>query len=394
MSRPRVAIAHDYLTQRGGAERVVLAMLRAFPEATIHTTLYDPEGTFPEFRDARIVVPPLNRVPLLRRDHRTALPLLPYAVSRLRIDADVVVASSSGWAHGIQTTGRKLVYCHAPARWLYQTETYLGAPARESARGRALLALQPWLRRWDQRAAATADHYLVNSTVVRGHVRDAYGIESDVLAPPFGIDPQGDQEPVEELAEWGTAGYHLVVSRLMPYKNVDQVVDAFRGLPEKRLVIVGRGPREAQLRATLPGNVRLLTGLSDAQLRWAYAHAQALLAPSIEDFGLTPLEGAAFGRPTLALRAGGYLDTIAEGVSGAFFERPQSADIRAAVERNSGRHWDEDAIRAHAELFSESRFRARLRDEVDRILRTDTSGARRTHADRPEATSRMTLSAP
>lgn len=371
MSRPRVALAHDYLTQRGGAERVVLAMLRAFPEATIHTTLYDPEGTFPEFRDARIVVSPLNRVPLLRRDHRAALPFLPHAVSRLRVDADVVVASSSGWAHGIQTSGRKLVYCHAPARWLYQTETYLGGPATDSGRGRALLALQPWLRRWDQRAAETADGYLVNSHVVRGHVRDAYGIDADVLAPPFGIDPGGEQQPVKELDGWAGEGYHLVVSRLMPYKNVGPVVEAFRQLPEERLVIVGRGPLEVELRATLPDNARLLTGLSDAQLRWSYAHAQALIAPSIEDFGLTPLEGAAFGRPTLALRAGGYLDTIAEGVSGSFFERPRAADIRAAVKGNAGRHWDENAIRAHAELFSEARFHARLRDEVDRLLGTE-----------------------
>ncbi|EWT02789.1 glycosyl transferase family 1 [Intrasporangium oryzae NRRL B-24470] len=370
MSRPRVAIAHDYLTQRGGAERVVLALLRAFPDATIHTTLYEPDGTFPEFRDARIVTSPLNRVPLLRRDHRAALPFLPYAVSRLRADADVVVASSSGWAHGIPTTGRKLVYCHAPARWLYQTETYLGGPATASARGRALLALQPWLRRWDRRAAATADRYLVNSTVVRGHVRDAYGIEADVVAPPFGIDPSGHQEPVEELAEWGEGGYHLVVSRLLPYKNVDQVVEAFRGLPE-RLVVVGRGPLEEELRAGLPDNARLLTGLSDARLRWVYAHARALVAPSIEDFGLTPLEGAAFGRPTLALRAGGYLDTIAEDVTGTFFERPVAADIRAAVERNTGRQWDADAIRAHADRFSEPRFHARLHDEVEQLLAAD-----------------------
>ena len=127
--RPTVAIAHDYLTQRGGAERVVLALHRAFPDATIHTTLYDPDGTYPEFRDARIVTSPINRIGPLRREHRAALPLLPYAVSRLRIDADVVVASSSGWAHGVPTTGRKIVYCHAPARWLYQADAYLGDEA-------------------------------------------------------------------------------------------------------------------------------------------------------------------------------------------------------------------------------------------------------------------------
>lgn len=367
---PRVAIAHDYLTQRGGAERVVLAILRAFPDATIHTTLYDPEGTFPEFRQARIVTSPINRIGLLRRHHRAALPLLPYAVSRLRVDADVLVASSSGWAHGIRTTGRKLVYCHAPARWLYQAETYLGGEASGSVKGRVLGALTPWLRRWDQRAAASADRYLVNSNVVRGHVREAYGVDADVLAPPFGVSADGRQDPVSELGDWAHEGYHLVVSRLLPYKNVDRAIEAFRTLPE-RLVVVGHGPLEEQLRQTLPANVRIVTGLTDEGLRWTYAHASALVAPSIEDFGLTPLEAAAFGKPTLALRAGGYLDTVAPGVSGAFFEEPVAELIRAAVETTRRVRWDADAIRAHADTFSEERFRERLRAEVLRLASRD-----------------------
>ena len=371
MSRsPRVAIAHDYLTQRGGAERVVLAMLRTFPEATVYTTLYDPEGTYPEFREARIVTSALDRIPFLRRHHRAALPLLPYAASHLRVDADVVVASSSGWAHGFPTDGRKLVYCHAPARWLYQSETYLGAAGASSIRGLMLRLLTPWLRRWDRRASATADRYLVNSTVVRSHVKEAYGIDAAVLAPPFGVDPSGPQAPVAALVDWAAAGYHLVVSRLLPYKNVDQVIEAFRGQSE-RLVIVGNGPLERHLRETLPDNVRIVSGLRDEDLRWIYAHAVALIAPSFEDFGLTPLEAAAFGKPTLALRAGGYLDTIAEGLNGSFFDRPASMEIRAAVEAHGRHRWDEAAIRRHADTFSEARFRDRLLREVSSLFSDD-----------------------
>lgn len=142
--RPRVAIAHDYLTQRGGAERVVLSMLEASPDATVHTTLYDPEGTFPEFRDVDIRVSPLNRVGPLRRHHRAALPFLPFASSALRIDADLVIASSSGWAHEFPTTGHTLVYCHAPARWLYQSERYLGGdPGALADRARAARTAGP-----------------------------------------------------------------------------------------------------------------------------------------------------------------------------------------------------------------------------------------------------------
>jgi hypothetical protein len=110
MTTPTVAIAHDYLTQRGGAERVVLSLLEAFPDATVHTTLYDPEATYPEFRDARIVTSPLNRLGLIRRHHRVALPLLAPAARRLRVDADVTIASTSGWAHGFDVAGRLLVW--------------------------------------------------------------------------------------------------------------------------------------------------------------------------------------------------------------------------------------------------------------------------------------------
>lgn len=376
MAEPRVAIAHDYLTQRGGAERVVLAMLKAFPDATIHTTLYDPDGTFPEFRQARVVTSPLNRIGVLRRHHRASLPLLPYAVSRLRVDADVLVASSSGWAHGIRVTGRKLVYCHAPARWLYQTEAYLGGPASSSAKGKALQVLSPWLRRWDQKAAASADRYLVNSKAVRAHVREAYGIDAEVLAPPFGLNAAGEQTPFAELAGWAAEGYHLIVSRLLPYKNVDRAIEAFRSLPE-RLVVVGHGPLEEQLRHHLPENVRIVTGINDAELRWIYAHTNALLAPSIEDFGLTPLEAAAFGKPTLALRAGGYLDTVVPGLSGAFFEEPTADAIHAAVVAARDQHWIAEAIRSHADGFSEERFCARLQAEVHRLSSGEPAGDER-----------------
>ena len=365
--RPRVAIAHDYLTQRGGAERVVLALHRAFPEAPIHTTLYDPDGTYPEFRGARVVVSPINRVAPLRRRHRAALPLLPYAVSRLPVDADVVVASSSGWAHGVPTTGRKLVYCHAPARWLYQAEAYLGGPASRSLQGQALTLLSGWLRRWDRRAAASADRYLANSTAVGERITAAYGIDAEVVPPPHGVDADGARSPVDRLVDWADDGYLLLVSRLLPYKNVDVAVEAVRGLPE-RLVVVGSGPMAAHLRASAPDNVRLLSGLTDAQLRWTYAHARRLLAPSLEDFGLTPLEASAFGVPTLALRAGGYLDTIDEGVNGAFFAEPTVASARAAIVADRDRRWEATAIRAHAAQFSEARFRERMRAEVDRLL--------------------------
>jgi glycosyltransferase involved in cell wall biosynthesis len=275
----------------------------------------------------------------------------------MRIGEDVVLASSSGWAHGFSASGRRLVYCHAPARWLYQAEAYLGAGHTQSLRGLVLLGLTPWLKRWDKRHALAADGYLANSRVVRDRMREAYGIEAPVLPAPHAMDPTAAQEPVSALDGWRE--YYLVVSRLLPYKNVEAAVEAFRDLPE-RLVVVGHGPLKRSLERRLPPNVRLLSNLTDAQLRWVYARSQALVAPSLEDYGLTPLEAAAYGKPTLALGAGGYLDTVVPGTTGSFFPHPTPRDIRAAVLAARGHDWSEAEIRDHAEQFSEPVFHEAL----------------------------------
>jgi glycosyltransferase involved in cell wall biosynthesis len=364
---PEIAIAHDYLTQRGGAERVVLAMLRAFPDATIYTTLYHPDDTYPEFRAAKIVTSPLNRIPLFRRDHRLALALLPHASSMLKIPADIVIVSSTGWAHGFHMPGRVFVYCHSPARWLYLTEQYLGRPAWRSPVGWALIALKPFLRWWDGRAARRADRYVANSTVVRQRLKDVYGIEAEVFHPPHSVDISGESTPVPGVESFiGSGGHFLVVSRLLPYKNVGAAIEAFRGLDE-RLLIVGAGPLAEDLRKSCPANVRIVAGLSDAQMRWAYSLARAVIAPSYEDFGITPLEAGAWGKPTIALRAGGYLDTILEGRTGMFFDEAAASEIRAAVLRFDSEKWDPETIRSHAAKFSEKIFRDRLRSEVSAL---------------------------
>lgn len=373
--RPKVAIAHDYLTQRGGAERVVLAFSRAFPDAPIYTTLYDARGTFPEFADRDVRVGALNRIPVLRRHHRLALPLLAGAAGRTHVDADVMLASSSGWAHGFRATGRTLVYCHNPARWLYQADEYLGDAPRLAPKRLALAAMTPGLRRWDRAAAQRADRYLANSGVVRERIATAYGIDAPVVPPPPGIDTSGEQEAPADLAPWRERGYWLVVSRLMPYKNVDVAVEALRARPDERLVVVGAGPLRERLLAERPDNVRILSHLTDAELRWTYAHATGLLAPSREDFGLTPLEANAWGIPVVALRAGGYLDTVVDGRTGLFFDEPTPAAVGDALDRAAGREWSPDVLRAHADGFGEEGFAARIRAEVAALLDRGTTHA-------------------
>jgi glycosyltransferase involved in cell wall biosynthesis len=354
----RVALAHDYLTQRGGAERVVLALVRAFPQAPLYTSLYDPAGTFPAFGDAAVRTSGLNLVAPLRQRHRLALPLLAPVFSRLRIEAEVAVCSSSGWAHGAKVDGRKVVYCHAPARWLYQRERYLGDAGPAARIG--LAALRRPLERWDRKAAASAHRYLANSTWIARELTRIYGIEAEVVHPPVTIDAESSRRAPAGVEP----GYALCVSRLLPYKNVDAVVTAFEYLRDERLVVVGEGPDEQRVRALAGPNVRFVGRVDDDELRWLYGHARCLVASSYEDFGLTPIEAAAFGKPTAALHFGGYLDTVRGGETGIFFMRPEPTAVADAVRAVLAGRWDEEAIRLHAGAFSEERFARRLREVV------------------------------
>jgi len=358
-----VALAHDYATQRGGAERVALLMAEAFPGSPMYTTLYEPATTYPEFAGLDVRTVGLNHVGVLRRHHRAALPFLAPAVSGARpIEADVVLASSTGWAHGFRTTGRKVVYCHAPARWLYQTDRYAGSGPRGAAYRAALGVLGPALRSWDRGAAASADRYLVNSTTTAAAVRAAYGLDAEVLPPPPALTPGGAEEPVPGIEP----GFVLCVARLLPYKNVDVVVDAVQQVPGLRLVVVGDGPDRDRLagRVRDHSRVHLVGRLPDEQLRWCYRSCDALVAASYEDYGLSPLEAAAFGRPTVALRAGGFLDTLVEGTTGVFFDEPRPDAVAGALETATARSWDPAVLERHADAFGAERFRRRLRAVV------------------------------
>lgn len=380
---PRVAIAHDYLTQLGGAEKTVLAMSRAFPDAPIYTMLYDPDATFPEFKDLDVRVAAFDRIHPFRKHHRAALPVLPLVARSVRIDADVVLASSSGWAHGFRTTGRKLVYCHAPARWLYQSETYLGSNGGAVTR-LGLRAVSGYLKKWDRKAALSGDRYLANSTEIQGRIREAYGIDADVVFPPVAQTAPDALEPMPDVRRWlapATAedaapgaghdaaidgSFYLVVSRLLPYKNVDEIITAFADT-DRKLVVVGRGPEADRLRALKTPNVTMLSDLTDGQLAWLYAHCRAIIAASYEDYGLTPLEAGAWGKPAIALRFGGFLDTIAEGVSGSYFDEPTARAIRAAVDRFEENAFDPDAVRNHVNRFSQAVFTEKLHHAVGEL---------------------------
>lgn len=331
-------------------------MLKAFPDATLYTSLYEPDSTYPEFADYEIRTLWTNRLRALRSDHRRGLALYPFAFSGLRIDdADLVLCSSSGFSHGVRTDARKVVYCYSPARWLYdQAETYLAgwpAPVRVASR-----AVRGPLRAWDRRAAASADTYLTSSTVVRDRIRATYGIDAEVLAPAVSR-PHGAAVRIPGLGR----PFVLCASRLLNYKNVDTVVAALELLPDARLVVVGDGPERCHLEAMAGANVRILGRVTDSELTWLYAHCVGLVSASIEDFGLTPLEAALFGKPSAVLRSGGFLDTVVENRTGVFFDGLTPTAVGAGIASLLAKKWDSDVIAAHSARYGEDRFVAGLR---------------------------------
>lgn len=263
----------------------------------------------------------LDRFASLRSDHRRAFVALGPTFSRLTVDdADVVICSSSGWSHGIQTTAPKIVYCHTPARWLHEPADYFIDQGRSTRQ--AINLMGPSLHRWDRRAARTATRYLANSSVVAERVKRTYGIEADVVHPPPGLSP-GPVRPIPGIEP----GFLLSVGRDRGYKNVRAVVAAMEHLPSQRLVTVGSsGPAHSA------GNVQHLGMVTDEELRWLYASARAVVSAAYEDFGLSPLEGFAFGTPAVLLRAGGFLDTMSK----ASPESSSSAPSHGRSRRRSG----------------------------------------------------------
>ena len=356
---PKVVVVHDYATQRGGAERVVLRLLQAFPGSTLVTSCWNPPATYPEFDDYQVETLWLDRVSPFRRDPRRAFPFLAAAFSRHAIvNADVVLCSSSGWAHRVAATVPTIVYCHNPARWLYQPQVYF--PAMSPWTRRAVTAAMEPLRRSDKEAALRAARYVVNSAAVARRVKAVYGIDAAVVPPAPGLSADGPSEPLPGIEP----GFLLTVCRPRGYKHTDVVCDAVASLPGERLVVVG-GPAKEWSRSCTTA----VSGLGDAQMRWLYANASGLVAVANEDFGLTPVEAQSFGLPSVVLRSEGYLDSTIEDVTGVFVDETSPTQVAKAIRDLRSRSWDAGAIRRSGERFSCDAFARRMNGIVADVLR-------------------------
>lgn len=347
-----MAIVHDYLNQPGGAERVVLAMAGIWPDAPIYTSLYRADSTFPGFGATDIRTSGLHWLPV-DNGFRNLFPLYPAAFRSFGpLEYDVVISSSSGWAHSVRTTPDTfhVVYCYTPARWLYGGE-YLGADRRK-------MALRPFIARlqsWDRGAARRAHLYIAISHDVRRRIRRQYGVDAPIVYPPVDVDQFVPQERGDRL---------LVVSRLLPYKRVDAIVDT-ASRARIGLDIVGTGPALADLRRRAGPTVKFHGRLPDDDVRSLMQECRALCLPGKEDFGITPVEANAAGKPVVAFAGGGALETLEEGVTGSFFARHDPDDILAAIRRCDRIETPPQAIGAAARRFSRHAFENALRSAVE-----------------------------
>lgn len=358
----RVAIVHDYLNQAGGAERVVAMLHVMFPEAPIFTTIVDPETLWPALRDADIRPSWMQRLPGIPRHFRAYLPLYGKAIESFDLsEYDLVISSSSAFAKAAITRpdAVHICYCHTPMRFGWDYSRYVER-AGYKALTRALLTLViQRVRAWDLRTAVRPDLYVANSAVTAQRILRLYGRTSEIVFPPVDVS-QYAPEPAHE-------GFYLVVSRLNPYKRVDLAIRALNG-SGRPLVIVGDGPARHVLELLADRNVRFLGRVPDSDVARAYARCRALILPGEEDFGITPLEANASGRPVVAFKGGGAVHTVVDGQTGVFFADQTPEALRDAIARCERTSWNTQTLRAHAEAFSPDVFVGRFRRLVDRMI--------------------------
>jgi glycosyltransferase involved in cell wall biosynthesis len=344
----RAAIVHYWLMNRRGGEKVVEALCKLLPEADIFTLFCDPQTLSPILRGRRITTSFLNP---LRRGYRSLLPLMPMALENFDLRGyDLVVSSESGPAKGVITMSdaRHICYCHTPMRYLWDLYPAYRNEWTHSRLKRALMTpAANYLRLWDYASAARVDHFVANSRNVQTRIWKTYRRDADVIHPPVDVD-SFYWKPAED--------YYLVVSELVAYKRIDTVIQWF-ARSGRKLKIAGAGPEYRALRALANGNVEFVGRVSDDELRELFARCRGFLLPGEEDFGITPVEALASGKPVVALGRGGALETV-PSFGGVFYDAPEPEKIADAIERLEA---NESVIRrsdlqAWARQFSEEEF--------------------------------------
>jgi glycosyltransferase involved in cell wall biosynthesis len=361
----KVALVHDWLVTYRGGEKVLEAIAELFPGAPIFTLFHKRGSQSPALEARRIVSSPLDRIPFARERHRHFLPAMPAAIRAIDLAGfDLVVSSSHCVAKGARAPegAVHVSYVHAPMRYMWDRFGDYFGPGRSPWYVRvAARAVRPWLQRWDRKSAAGVRRFAANSRNVAEQISRLWGREADVIHPPVDLD-RFARVPLEG---GGRGGYFLWLGALAPYKRLDVAVAAFRevGAP---LWVAGSGQERA---ADLPPNVKLLGQVPDQDLPELLRGARALVFPGEEDFGITPLEAQACGRPVIAYARGGVLETTDERTALYFREQTPSA-LAAAVRRFDGFEagFQPATARRNAERFGRGAFQAAFRRFVEAAL--------------------------
>lgn len=363
----RIALVHDWLAVQGGAERVTRELIDLFdPDVFALVDFLTPEARQEVLGGRRARTTFIQHLPFARTHFRSYLPLFPMAIERLDLRGyDLVLSASYAVAKGVRTDPGQvhLSYIHTPMRYAWVMEDdYLRDHGMHGVKGFLLRRVLNRLRQWDRANTERITCLVANSRTTADRIRTCYGREARVVHPPVDL----------ERFTPGPAprDHYLAVSRLVPYKRVDRIIDAFRAMPDHRLIVCGGGPERARLMRSRPPNVQLMGEVPHAELVHLLQGARALVAAAHEDFGLTPLEANACGTPVIALGAGGYRETVVDGVTGLFFPTADGASIREAVERfeRTGIRCGPDELRAHAARFGREVFRTAMREAVDQCL--------------------------
>jgi glycosyltransferase involved in cell wall biosynthesis len=357
----KIAVVHDWLDTWRGGERVLAQILWIYPEADLFALvdfLSPADRRALDGRRARTSF--LQRVPFAKAGFRLLLPLFPRAVESLDVAAyDLVISSSHAVAKGVRTHRRQVhvCYCYTPMRYAWDLrEQYLSQSGLDHGiRSLAANALLARLRRWDRAASERVDHFVAISAHIAARIRRCYGRDATVIYPPVTVSHR-DTAPRRESS-------YLTVSQLVPYKRVDLLIEAFRRMPERELVVIGDGPLRRNLQARAPANVRMLGWLPEAERDAWLARARAFVFAAEEDFGIAPLEAQAFGTPVIAYAGGAARETIAgldaDAPAGLLFRDqsvPAIVDAVGEFERDPGR-FTADACRTNARRFGVERFR-------------------------------------
>jgi glycosyltransferase involved in cell wall biosynthesis len=357
----RIAVVHDYFTQLGGAEKVAEELFCMLPNPSLFATVALAECMPHRLKNVTVKTSWMQSLPKIQKYYRSYFLLYPFAIASMNLSQyDLVLSSSSSYAKGVKTSRDALhvCYCHTPMRWVWNYDDYSRRDSFGDVQRFLLPMLMHGLKQWDEEASRQPDHFVANSRTVAERIRRAYNRSAEVIHPPINVDrfrPSSERED-----------YYVTLARLVSYKRIDLAVQTCteRG---KKLLVIGDGPDRGRLEKLAGPSVTFLGRASDRDVEYYVSRCRALIFPGEEDFGMAPLEVAAAGKPTIAYRAGGALETIKEGITGAFFNRQTTDDLADAIERLEKGEWHPRILRKHSEEFSVPVFRDRFHSFLTRI---------------------------